>query len=488
MRKRLYKRGIAYVLITILTVVSAGCGKRKADFDDYGAATESTEQKSSEENSEQETSEQKVDISEASTIGEGKLSEKLGGTQFNYAKDFTLGGNPAGINIEYTVTDSDRMPTYKVSEITEKDVHEDEMVEKVFGGTGEALNKDERSELSVDQGDSEYIINAYKNVLFDNEEDFDPESEKCKPWLEKDDYYIHIYEGTHNGIEYQFMVSYNKKRHEKSIVLYPKSYGEISGNLDMDSMGFTDQSGKFFAYDETKGNTSAIDTKTVMADRPNKCTLTDEEIVDCVVKPMHDDYFVDIPGNEIVFATSMFLGYHIIGEYAEEGRSEILYYNEDILSDSNLPGAVLDGYCVSFYNTLGNQKVITPSLKQDIGDAEAIGSQFFINNAGLFGFSVCTQYNYEEELSDNVPIMKFDEAMKKFEEEMIKNVDVSQTNITTSKVEFVWLELLYYPIEDGNGKYDLIPAWVGFVEGGGSLKIIGIISAIDGQFLNVYYP
>ena len=173
------------------------------EFGDYGAVSESVEASDSSdgensgsaENEKNEEAGTSADDSPASLRVDGNLIEKLGGKtgedKFEHNGDFTAGGNNIRVNVSCLIDDTDSLPTYKVTEITADDVRENEIVDNFFGGTGVALNTEERKFLDSDRGDSANVIQAVSGISYHNGGNFSTNYTKASSWVEEDDFYIH---------------------------------------------------------------------------------------------------------------------------------------------------------------------------------------------------------------------------------------------------------------------------------------------------------
>ena len=485
MIRKYLKRGTVNLAVAAaaLMLVLSGCEKKKEVVEDYFETADSAEK-----GAEKESEGGAPDTNAASSSEDGKLSDKLGGTELEYMSDFSIGDKPVKLYADYEINDTDELPTYAITPITENDVHEEEMVKAVFGDTGEALNKEDRKYLNTDLDDSAYLISACQAISRHNGGEYNQISQKSKSWIDEDDYYIHTYEGKRNGIVYQFMVSYSKKYNEKVIALYPKNAGDISGDNKLNVIGISDPDGLMYAYDYKAKEVKTFNVNTDMGDSPNKSTSTEDELRDSIVNTMHDDFFIDFPKEEITFAVSYYQTYDFGNGTDEPQKSELIYYGEDNITDTDMSDAVRDGYSAEFKHTLGGQDILASISSTDMHSDEILTSQFLVNDSGLVGFSVVSRYNFGTKLSDNVSVLKFEDAMKAFEKAMSENVDLTKASITTDKIEFKNIQLMYCPVEDSNGGYCMIPAWVGDIDNAGYINVRGIISAIDGSFIKVIYP
>ena len=505
MFKKGMKKGAAGLIAATLSMsmLLSGCGSKTEDFGDYGTISDSADSADQDDNGD--TSDDSVDSgsekktksddgSKASAIEEGFLSEKLGltkgETQIQYSGDFEAGGKTVGINFSGVIEDTDSLPTYKVKEIKEEDVHESEIVDKVFGGAGVPLNTEDRKFLNTEQGDSDMVISYCSSISYRNGDE--SSWQRTRTWIENENYFLHIYEGKINEADYQLVISYSKKFHEKAVCLYPKNFGDVSGDSDVKGIGISDPNGMFYYYQMGSG-IKEYDLNTIMADRPNVCTLNDDELYDKIISTINDQCFMNVPKEGINFASSLY-GREYMPEMTAElkakgAKSEMVLFKEEELDDPNLPGASRNGYVATYMGRLGNQDII--DSMDDIGyrGDDIDYSMFYVNDSGLIAYSICSSYNFEEMLSENVSVLKLEDGMKAFEKAMSENFDISKTDIA-EKAEFNKMEIKYCPMPIPDGapdEYYLVPCWVGTIDKAGSTKAMGVISAVDGTFIKVAY-
>lgn len=505
MLKKGMKKGAAGLIAATLSMsmLLSGCGGKTEDFGDYGTISESADSAEQENNSDasdegsksdSEKSAKSDDASKASAIADGFLSEKLGlkkgETEIQYSGDFEAAGKTIGINFTSTISDADSLPTYKVKEITEDDVHESEIVDKVFGGNGVPLNTEDRKFLNTEQDDSSFVISYCSSISYHNGDE--SSWQRTRTWIDNENYFLHIYEGKINEVDYQLVISYSRKFHEKAVCLYPKNFGDVFSDPDVKGIGISDPNGMLYYYQMGQG-IKEFDLNTIMADRPNACSLSDDELYDKIISTINDQCFMNVPKEGINFASSLY-GREYMPEMTEElkakgAKSEIVIFKEEELDDPNLPGASRNGYVATYMNRIGNQDIIETMDDLSYRGDDVDYSMFYVNDSGLIAYSICSSYTFEEMLSENVPVLSLEDGMKAFEKGMSENFDITKTDIA-EKAEFNKMEIEYCPMPIPDGapdEYYLVPCWVGTIDKAGSIKAMGVVSAVDGTFVKVAY-
>ena len=127
-----------------------------------------------------------------------------------------------------------------------------------------------------------------------------------------------------------------------------------------------------------------------------------------------------------------------------------------------------------------------------IGQMEFLDALALVDEKGIVALHFSIAYNFEEELSDNASILKFDTAMEAFKKDVVDNLDLGQLRNTTvsQKMSFEKIEMVYYPISnpDKPGECTYVPAWAVFLgtgnKGNGATYIaMVLINAVDGTYI-----
>ncbi|MBR6401902.1 MAG: hypothetical protein IKS48_00795 [Eubacterium sp.] len=468
-RKRIRKSvAIISVVTLVVTTIMTGCGKKRKEFKEYGNSSTSDA-----------VSVHTLTDSDIKTTSGGTLIDRLGGEPLQYSGEITVNGIPVSINVTSKIMETDTLPIYKVTEITEEDVREEEIVKKIFGNDFRALDS-ENDVLKSENGDSEEMMYL---AMFAMGEDGDPEDPnfETKTWVDSEDYFLHIYEGDIGGAAYQLLISYNRQYHEKSFALYPKNWGDVCGNPTLDKICTTSSDGKVWV------GSMPVDAP----DIPNECELSDEDMIDKVFDFVQENVFVDLPKSDIGFFSSSWYYYEDESEIQKDAKSEMVFVNDEVLKDANLSGSIRNGYELEYNNTISNQQIIysTDDIDFSSGMMHQIGDSgiFMVNDLGVIGISLSAQYKFDEMLETDVSILKYEDAMKAFCKAMEENSELSKAIKDEKKYEFKNMKLMYYPIPDGNGTMKMTPVWVGDLERGEDLVAQGIVSAVDGSYINTIF-
>ena len=487
-------RGIRKNSITALllggVIAFSGCGKEIQEIEDYGGQTvEATSEPLSEGTV---SSEDSGDSTETTGVLKGdSLIDKLGNTHFEYTESITVANQIVDFDLKYQVPDVPSVPTYKITPITQASFDEEKLIKQMFGETAVALGSKDKEFISEKSGDNELIIEGIQQLLYIN--GFTDDVIRTVPgWIDQDGFYLHTYEGDHNGTVYQMCVSYSDRFRELSVIYAPKKVNDLIDDKSLDLYGFSGNDGLLYA--QYQGKMYAYNIDEVMTDRPNECTLSEDEMSDVIIETMKDDFGINLPKEALSLHSNINYSYVVNEDNAVAAqRCELIFFNKDSLQTENLEGAVRHGYSALVLEDLNGLDILpnNESLHQ-FGDAERT-SAVFADNDGLFGAMFIIPYTFDEQVSEDATLLSFDNAMEALKKATLENLDVDQArrNMKTT-IKFDQIRLVYYPLEspDDNSEYTYIPAWVvdaTYNAQGGWVMDRIIINAMDGSLIDILY-
>ncbi len=460
------KKVMALAICTALLLT--GCGdKTTEEITDYGVSTSTQSTKPVESSTTASTEEAGTD--EKTTGQTGKKTDELperqnGGTPI-WEDTFSIGNVPAEISIDHVSREMDYLHSYKMHDIVEDQIREEEIVKNMFGDTGTEVKRT----LSEKEGDNYYLVGFVQGLygsIHPEATTYDGKSE-VPSWEDGEDMFYHTYEGTYLGLTYYLNISYSKLSREKQVAFYPKNPGDL-----VDAPALTDIQP---LPNHIEGiNTEIWSGKNVweeMKDRPNRTQSSPEQLIAsaknfaegiCRIPVSEDDMKV------------------IVGQ--DEGdpvQNEIFFFSEDEAEKGNLDGAVLDGYEVQLdllhsgtsdmrYWMLGNS------------------GSLWVNDKGVFAGYIKTSFEMEEQIADHVQILEFDNLMEAVRE-MLKS-EFDPTKVNGQKLKINNAVLMYFPVESEEDphEYTLVPAWAFTAESNGKIGYI-VVNAVDGSKLMIMY-
>ncbi len=471
-------------------IALSGCGKELQEIEDYGGQTvDATSEPLSDESIGSEDSEESTDVSGG--LKGDSLIDKLGNTHFEYAESITVANQIVDFDLDYQVPDVPSVPTYKITPITQASFDEDNLLKQMFGDTATALGSKDKESLNEKNGDNQLIIEGIQQILIIN--GFTDDEVRAVPgWIDKDGFFLHTYEGDHNGTLYQMCISYSDKFRELSVIYAPKKVNDLIDDKSLDLYGFSGNDGLLYA--QYQGKMYAYNIDEVMADRPNECTLSEEEMSEVIVNTMKNDFGINLPKEVLSLHSNINYSYIVNEENAVAGqRCELIFFNKDSLLTENLEGAVRHGYSALVLEDINGLNILpnNESLNQ-FGDLERT-SAVFVDDEGLFGAMFIIPYSFDDQVSEDATLLSFDNAMEALKKATQENLDVDQArrNMKTT-IKFDQIRLMYYPLEspNDNTEYTYIPVWVVDAtynaEGGWVMDRI-IINAMDGSLIDILY-
>ena len=448
------------LLMATLLVFSA-CGKKDTTVTDYGS--ESGESSDS-------------DTPKTSTGA--TLSEMLGGEELTYSNTFNIEGKAAEIDVKYSVKDTDNLCIFNTEALAESEVDEDAIVKNIFGDSGTALNTDETEFLKEKENAAE-IVHTNNTIVSMNGDTSNSYTDKCRAWIDNDNYFLHTYQGKYNGLDYQLLISYSRTFDMMTVALYPIDPGELSGNPDLDQFAMSYPDGSLYVYNDSFTLTN-IKLDETMSDRPNECTLSDDELKTKVTETMSKFLGVNYPKESVSFYSTS--DYIVIPDGTKLVKNEIVYYNEDSLNTDNLDGAVRDGYQLSVMFDICDQYVRSSVMSTEANMLQS--GSVLVDDSGVIGFNVSTQYKFKDKNADGVSVLSFKGAMDSFVDEAGKNCELKDFEEADASIKFTDVQFVYFPLTLDDGTIQLTPAWELLATNDKNRFVALVyINAVDGSYI-----
>ena len=446
----------AFCLILALSLCLTACGSRKGvdDEDDY-------------------------DMQESSG-GSSKsgisVSEMLDGTDLSYSNTFDINGTPASIDVNFSVNDADNLCIYNIEPLSPDDINEDEIVSSIFGDTGKAITPDVKDYLTKEE-DSDLIMNMATTISQMNNDLDHLYSDKNCAWIDTDDYYMHTYEGKYNGVDYELLISFSKISGQMITGLYPLRYGDVIQSPGLDQCYATNTSGSLITGNSIQ---NAIDINEVMADKTNKCTLSDDELINTTAESLYNFINIDYPKEAI----SLSLDGAAPIDDTESEKNELVFLNDDILGTADLNGAVRDGYQIYVMFYLCNQVTKYDTAGDGINQFNA--GYVDINDSGIIDFFMFSKYKFNGLVTDNASILSFEDAMDTFVNESSKECEAADFSAAVNgQISYVDAALVYVPVTMEDGTMQLTPAWE-LTAFSNKTRLIAVtyVNALDGSYID----
>lgn len=433
-----------FLLSSLFCLSITGCGNQPIKVEDYGYNTESKADSENENDSVYSTSK--------------SLSSMLGGTDLSYNNTFNLGDKQISIDVDYNLNETESLSEYMLEAVHEDQFNEQNIVNNFFGDTAIPFNKD--ATLNVENGDSIYAIMASQMITFNNTNsgnDVASWGSSGSAWMDEGTYYIHTYNGTYRNTDYQLLISYSHSTNELNVVLFPKNVGDLVGDQSYEYMDFSDHTGRYYSY--YKNQMKSYPINEVMSDRPNKCTLSDDQVIDTASSIIKEKIGIDYP-KEALSMHSNLTG--LVNDYSgEPQKCEILYFPESALSSENFEGAIRNGYALSVLGSLDKLNVLTNTTNTSNSVSMYNNGLVCIDDQGIVALYISAKYSFKEKTVENVKVLSFNDALDSFVKEAPNKLDLSKEKRVDNNVKFNYIQLVYYPIpkDESSNEYRLVPAW-----------------------------
>ena len=470
----------AAILLTGMLTAFSGCGKEIQSIDEYGGQSVDSAVVLNDETSEAEKSE--AVTSDGSMVSEGSLKDKLGNSEFDFNESVEVNNVLVNFNLHYTVPDVQSVPTYKISPITSATVDEETWVRNMFGDTAVAYGSGDKETLDHKKGDNHFIVEEVQEILYENQIE-DNIIRKTPAWYEEDGFFLHTYEGVHNDITYQMIISYSDSERELCIVYYPKNMSDVIDDKSLEYFSYTDIDGLLYTWNDSTMKSHNI--AQVMSNRPNECTLTDEELSESIINNFKDNFGITLPEEAVALHSDMTFNYVAQSESKTSDKAgEIIFYNDDVAQSDNLEGAVRHGYTAFVLESLSG----IPFAFDYSNMIKAV----YVDNDGVFGAQIMISYTFDEQSSEDSTLLTFDNAMECLKKAVQNDLDVEiASHNNGSSILFDDISLRYYPqvSPDDNSEATYIPVWVvnATNKNQGYSDISILINAVDGSLIDILY-
>ena len=483
-RGKKYSRVITPLVLSGVLAIS-GCSKEIEQIDEYGGVViETTEAEKADDGK---SAEEGTDIYSSSSMS--SLEDKLGGKQLEFKDVSDAQGQSVNINLFYEVPDVQSVPTYKIAPITRESLREDEIVKNIFGDTAVPINPDNRKYISEAFGDSIPLIEGAINIQYHNGKEYNWGNRSCPAWTDDEGYMLHTYEGQYHDMDYQMVISYSDRFNELGIVLFPKKISDYAGSEEVNAFSYTGPDGILYVY--YRNEVKSYDIQSVMSDRPNDCTTPEDQLLESIYDTMENQLYVGLPEGGVSLHDNIYYEHYEVNEedLAEDSRCEAIFFDEAALEDDTLPGAIRHGYVAPVMLNIGMIPFI-PSVDTFVQDADDLKvGAVAVDDKGVGAIEFTASYSFKEQLSDNVTMLSFENAMECLKKAISEHVEIDKVDTSKGKLEFNNIDLMYYPLMSPNnsGEGTYVPAWVVDSGSGNMINARIIINAVDGSYIDTIY-
>ncbi len=442
-----------------LALCLTACGGEAEKVTDYGGESKNTTAVASSETAGTEGAEDPGN----STEGSGNSSvpalpaPQMDGSPI-YEKTFDLNGIPVEVGIKTVIRDADHFHSYQMKTVEYTAEKEKEIVQRLLGDSAKEVRRD----LSLEEGDSELIMDLIKSIEISISGDANVWAKTKVPgWVDEDTFY-HVYEGIYRDVDYELLVAKFSGGGIR-VGLFPKIIGDPIGAKDCNRYMEvqTDLNGGGY----TMINNTVV--QKAMSDRPNRTQGSEEALIDTAESFVKDVLGMEIDRQDLVLTRGKGTG--------NPTKTELLFLSEEAENSKTLEGAVLDGYRIDY--DMGHTGLEFSMLNQGV---------LCVTDQGVIGCTLDIFYEVDKVLSEDVQLLPFDKVMDSFQRGVKDKFEVSYVN--GSKLKFHMAELIYYPISpvDTPEEISLVPVWRFQAMSNGPIGQV-YINAIDGSWIEALY-
>lgn len=449
------------------------CGNKTENVTDYGGAVSDTSQGTGTESN----SSTGENGGKSGTRLTGKLPPKQSGGDPIYEDSFSVGSKPVEVSITDIDYDTEQLRTYRVSKITEDKIHEKEIVRNLFGDGAKELH----DKISPEAGDAERVCAACRKYDCEIQgielDEVLEEVNRLKgkwdtgpvpAWVEGDDLFWHTYEGLYEGIAYQLTIAYRRNEKVKYITFYPKNPGDVVGDPELTQL--ISFSGAIYFDDATMENMRKL------WDQPNQSEKGEGELCRMAEEFSKEKLCGRLPVDDLSMGTANYAA-----ENGTEERPQQLLFSTDLFGKES-PRGIVDGYVLECsWTHTGNA-----GFGDQTTDAGNNSGQLFVTDHGVIGASLTYSYELQEELSEQVEILPFENVMTALREQLPEHFDPAKINGSSLKIGSA--TLAFYPVESPEkpGEATFVPVWRFWAGSNGGVGVI-TLNAMDGSLVRIEY-
>ncbi|MCR5213470.1 MAG: hypothetical protein K6E10_03575 [Eubacterium sp.] len=504
-RKTSYKKAGSAILSLLLLISMSGCGNGNNTAEDY--SIDNNNQNEYVINSNENDSTDSNDSYET--------MKDFFGDSVIWEDSYTIDNIDIQANVKYKADDSPlNTNVYTIQKVSDGKDEEEEIVNSIFGDSATKLEelkyvnetdyisflyryRDILKTYNAYQGDTTYYTDSVLlddvNVINLNKFDLvdvsiiDENFTDIYKWIDKDDFYIHMYEGTYNDIRYGLILAYNSNTSSRYIFFNPISIKEYYPEENYQSLIYKNIS------------EDMLDKVT----KENKCQKSLEEIkteaYDFLTNNIHmsineDNISYIDKGNYSSLITGQLAYVFNIFHDSRTPAATILSFS-DVDYVSSLDNTAPDSYKVGYQILTKQKELIDVPIDEDIfpyireqdygptdtpqfsvdGYALFLTEEFDssgnngiikITDKGIFGLDL--EYKYIiTDVSKNVNLLEFDKIKESFNEqapaliEDIKNNEYNNDVVNANIIEIG--NIKFANIECNNSDDSTtysVPCWV----------------------------
>ena len=395
--------------------------------------------------------------------------------QIVYEETFAAKDVPVEIHLKSVTWDTDQTFTRPVRAVTRDSISEDKLVHAFFGGT------EKKSDRTLEDTDSFYLVDIIRGfkLLYPSDgvqtKDVDLTTydfDELPTWEDGSDYFLHTWEGKHDGVDYWLFLGWREDLHTEYIRFYPKNPGELIGDVTYSEMS---------SYNSLWGGLSLADGREIndiLKNVKNRTETSDKSLREMASEFAEKTLQVRIPADDITFSG--------------DDTRDIIYYTSPEMEDSvRYDKALVDGYLLrsrGMHIDYGTDPIDMISFmgknKSSIIDNK---SKVYIHDAGVIAGDYCIAYlpTGDEEVA---LVLNFDHLLSAFRKHLTENIDHMENN--NQKITCDTMRLIYYPVQSKTDKleYTYIPTWRIELRRNDYYPIATMfLNAIDGSLIEIQY-
>ena len=384
-----------------------------------------------------------------------------------YEETFAAEDVPVEIHLKSVTWDADQTFVRPVRAVTRDSISEDELVRNFFGGTEKKVDR------TLEETDPFYLMDIIRAFQLVYQPDRVSENNTLPTWEDFSEYFIHTWEGKHDGVDYWLFLGYREDLHSEYIRFYPKNPGELIGDATYSEMS---------SYNTRWGGLSLADGREIndiLKGVKNRTEMSDKSLREMASEFAEKTLHVRIPLDDITFSG--------------DDTRDIVYYTSPEMEDSErYDKALVDGYLLKSRGMHIDYRLDSIDMISFTGKNRSSiidnRSTVYIHDEGVIAGDYCIAYLPADDEKVAL-VLSFDHFLSVFRGHLTDNIDHMENN--NQKIICDTMRLIYYPVQSKTDKleYTYIPTWRIVLRRNDYYPIATMfLNAIDGSLIEIQYP
>ncbi|MBR1598523.1 MAG: hypothetical protein IJ661_06435 [Lachnospiraceae bacterium] len=481
-RNRRKGRTFISAFILVLCMCLTGCGSGNDIVKDYGARSETED-------------EQNGESSEKISAKGKTVREMVGGDMVKCEDRFEVNGISVEFDAKGLVPDVQSLNAYTATGIGDMRDKEEEIVHNLFGDTAEVVENAGEigsyngftfgGSLGLDGCYDEIVFSCDTTInnSFDEDESLDMIADRVNGhrWIDKEDYFLHMYKGIYDGNECGLIYAFSYKTMRSYIALKVLDFTDYFPDRNVtwcySRNTLVNEGDKMIGYDGIYQN---------IINKTNAMSGHEEEALKSARSFVSDEFAVGIAEDMAAFSFE---------SDDADAREQLLFLNEEekqqIDSQEGENIGLCDGYRIYIDSCFSGLHL--PYVDDADRNMTAVSNYgtVYVTSRGIAAAYIEAQVNITD-VTENILLLDSGRILESFKDIIINDLDMEQLK-GLRRLYFNRMTMCYYPVQnpDDENEYTYIPVWEFMTNGSalnsGGKSVVVYVNAIDGSLIDAVY-